>query len=461
MSRDATADRSTAWTSLALLLGAAFALRALIAWVWWPNSGFYLDLDVFVGWVRVLTTDGWDHFYRPDAGYFIDYPPAYLVVLSAIGWLNQAWVAATGGGPIVLGLLKLPPMLADVGIAAVLAAISSRILGPRAMVPAAALFAFNPAVIFDSAVYGQNDSVGSLVVVASIYALIRGRTEVAAALAVLAALVKFQFAFLIPIVLVVGLHRHLGTEGSRIRVLTSTAAAVATLLIVLLPFGLTLHDAAQPARSLWHLFTAASEAFPGVTQNAFNLWMNPGFDILRPDATGVTAGRVVEDGALLLSIGPVGVTWQLLGGLLFFGALALALLLVGRRDDAVAIVVAAFIVATALYMFPTRIHERYLVPALAVGAPLVLLGRRGWAVVYGILSAVAFLAIYFVYTLPNLNRHLPRDPFLNGTLLSPWGIYAVSIVGVASLIWMLWQGYRMAAVETSAVADRSPDRARR
>jgi hypothetical protein len=432
-----------------LVLAAALVLRALIAWVWWPQSGFFLDLDLFVGWARVLNTNGWGQFYRPDPGYFIAYPPAYLPVVSAIGWIDQAWVAATGGGQILLGLLKLPPMLADIGTAGLLAAITSRILGPRAMVPAAALFAFNPAVIFDSAVYGQNDSVGTLLVVASIYALIRDRTELAAALAVLAALLKFQFGFLIPIVLVVGLRRHLGTGGSPVRVLTSLAAAVGTLLIVILPFGVALHDAARPARSLWHLFTAASETFPGVTQNAFNLWMNPAFEILRANAAGVTEGRVVEDGALLLSIGPVGVTWQLLGGLLFFGAVVLALRLVGRRDDAVAIMIAAFIVATALYMFPTRIHERYLVPALGVGAPLVLLGRRGWPVVYGILSGVAFLAIYFVYTLPNLNRHLPRDPVLSATLLSPWGIYAVSTIGVGSMIWMLWQGYRMAATEAS------------
>lgn len=448
------------------VLAAALLLRMLIAWVWWPQSGFFLDLELNAGWVEVLTSEGWGSFYRPDAPYFIDYPPAYFVVLSAVGWLSDAWVAASGGAPIVTGLLKLPPMLADVGTAAVLAAIAAHVIGARAALPSAALFAFNPAVIFDSAVYGQNDSVGALVVALAILALIRDRMEVAAGLAVLATLVKFQFGILIPIVLVVGLRRHLAPGGSRARVLTSAAAAMAMLAVVLWPFGLSLHNAADPAQSLWHRFVAASEAFPGITQNAFNLWMNPAFDILRPDATGTTAGRIVEDGTVLFMAGPLGVTWQLIGGLLFGAALMLALRLVSRRDDAVAILVAAFVVAIALYMFPTRIHERYLVPALALGAPLVLLGRPAWRIGYVVLSTVAFFSIFFVYTLPNLNRHLARDPLLNATVLSPWGIYLLSAAGVLVTGWLLWRTHRMTSeppmpsIEPPA-ADSVPDWPRR
>ena len=58
------------------------------------------------------------------------------------------------------------------------------------------------------------DAVGAFVLLAGIYALGRGWTEAAGAAAVLAILIKFQFGWLIPIVLVVGLKRHLFGRSS-------------------------------------------------------------------------------------------------------------------------------------------------------------------------------------------------------------------------------------------------------
>lgn len=434
------------WAIVAFLIG-GLVIRGLIAWVWLPQSGFFLDLEEFQEWADVLSLNGWVGFYRPDAGYFIDYPPVYLAVVS---WLDELHRLFGGEGAVPFGLLKLPPILADVGSAAIVAVIAGRVIGPAAALPAAAVLAFHPALIVDSAVYGQNDSVGSVVVVAGLLCLIRGWTEAASGLAVLAVLVKFQFGFLIPIVVVVGLRRHLGANGEPVRVLTSVAAGVATLAAVMIPFGLSIYDAAAPARSLWHRFTAASEAFPGVTQNAFNLWMNPLFDIIRPDSSGVTAGRLVDDNAALLRLGEFEVTWQLIGALLFLAITLMLLSLVVRRTDSIAILIAAFGLATALYVFPTRIHERYLVPALIVSVPLVFLRRVGWRIAYAVLSVIAFVSIYFVYTLPNLNRHLARDGVLNATALSPWGIYLLSAAAVACAVWIVFAAIRPPALLAGA-----------
>ena len=72
-----------------------------------------------------------------------------------------------------------------------------------------------------------------------------GWTEAAAVGAVLALLVKFQFGFLIPLVAIVGLKRHLvgrsadpEHEGRRdpLRVLTSLAAGVISMALLILPF---------------------------------------------------------------------------------------------------------------------------------------------------------------------------------------------------------------------------------
>ena len=179
-------------------------------------------------------------------------------------------------------------MLADLGVAAVAMLLTRHLWGVRAGVVAAAVCLFNPAFIFLSAVWGQNDSIATLLLLSAIYLLVTGRTELATIAAVLAMLFKFQYGFAIPIVAIVGLRRHLlgwgdgdGTTWSRDlrRVGLALAAGVVTLLVVIRPFGLYLTSPDDPAHSLIHRFLEASKAFPGVTQNAFNLWMNPYFDV--------------------------------------------------------------------------------------------------------------------------------------------------------------------------------------
>jgi len=180
---------------LGLLLAAGLALRVLVAVVLMPESGFRSDMILWADWAHRLADSGPGAFYQPNAQYFNDYPPAYLYVLWALAEAARVWSALTGAPDLTASFLKVPFIIADVGTAAAVYAVGRQIGRPRAGLVAAAFFLFNPAALFDSTIWGQNDSVGTLVVVSSIYMLLRGRTEWASALAVLAALVKFQFAF--------------------------------------------------------------------------------------------------------------------------------------------------------------------------------------------------------------------------------------------------------------------------
>ena len=120
---------------------------------------------------------------------------------------------------------------------------------------AAVLFLFNPGTIFNSAVWGQVDSVGALALLGTLYLLARGWTEAAAVGAVIALLVKFQFGFLLPVVAIVGLKRHLFGRSSDpqhadrrdpLRVLTSLAAGLGSLLLMLLPFNMAVWSPGPP-----------------------------------------------------------------------------------------------------------------------------------------------------------------------------------------------------------------------
>ncbi len=202
-------ERWPQFRPLVFLLTGGLLIRLLVAVVILPDGGHQSDLALLVQWARELAANGPGAFYRPDSGYFADYPPVYLYVLWLTGVAGRAWSATFGGADVTPLMIKLPFIVADLVLAAVLFLLARRLFGPRAGLVAAAVFLFNPAVILVSSVWGQNDSIATLAVVGAIYLLVTGRTEAAAAVGVIAMLIKFQYGFVIPIIAIVALRRHL------------------------------------------------------------------------------------------------------------------------------------------------------------------------------------------------------------------------------------------------------------
>jgi predicted membrane-bound dolichyl-phosphate-mannose-protein mannosyltransferase/Gpi18-like mannosyltransferase len=466
-------ERSLPLEAGALLLAiivAGLLLRAFIAGIWLPHSGFGTDVGDFTGWAQQLAQVGPGGFYQPGA--FQDYPPGYLYVLWALGSIGRA-LQPLVGVDITGGLIKIPPVLADAANAWLLFLLARRFLGrwagdrtgERIGLIAAAVYLFNPGVLFDASVWGQVDSVGTLAVLGTIYLLARGWTEAAAVGAVVALLVKFQFGFMIPIVFLVGMKRHAWGRSSDpdhdgaqdlLRVLTSLAAGLGTLVLLIAPFGLSVWAPGTSSASLIVKFVEAASTYHGLTINAFNLWMNPWSGLANPLSSGGLAPSltwgddqvVAQVGPVIAMIGSLGITWQLVGIVLFVAVACVAAWIVIRRDDTVGILVCALVVTVAFFVLPTRVHERYLFPALALAAPLVVRGWR-WQLLYGLLALSFFVNIYGVYTAdwsfvqgsvmnPGVGgQAMARDPVLNATLLSPWGIELVSALIVVVLGWLL------------------------
>jgi 4-amino-4-deoxy-L-arabinose transferase-like glycosyltransferase/Gpi18-like mannosyltransferase len=447
---------------LAILVG-GLLLRAFIAAVLVPKSGFGVDIGDFTAWAQQMAGSGPGAFYR--AGVLSDYPPGYMYILWVLGLIGRAFQPLVGIN-ITGGLVKIPGILADAGTAWLLFVFARRFLGTRMGdasaerigLVAATVYLFNPGVIFDSSVWGQVDSVGTFAVIGSLYLLARGWTEAAAVGAVLCLLLKYQFAWMIPIVAVVGIKRHVfgrssdpDQDGRRdlLRVLTSLAAGLGSLVLLIFPYGLAVFSpGADPSTSLIGQFLKAASTYTGLSINAFNLWMNPWSALATPrDPGGLTPSLYWgDDRTIAFVIGSVGVTWQLVGTLFFVAAALFVAWLLVRRDDAVGLLIAALVVAVAFFVLPTRVHERYLFPALAIGAPLVLRHRR-WAILYVVLSVSFFANVYGVYTAdwsfyPSVinagvgGAPMARDPVLRATLLSPWGIYLISAVAVVALGWL-------------------------
>ncbi|MDQ2853439.1 MAG: phospholipid carrier-dependent glycosyltransferase [Chloroflexota bacterium] len=457
-------------TLIAILIIVGLLLRAVVAGLFLPLSGFKIDVGDFSAWAQRLASGGPGHFYAPD--YFGDYPPGYMYVLWLLGSIGE-WLGPVIGLVITPGLVKVPAILADAGVAWLLFAYARRFgdrwlgswSGERLGLVAATIYLFNPGTIFDSAVWGQVDSVGTLVALGSLYLLARGWTEAAAVGAVVALLVKYQFGFLLPIVAIVAVKRHLLGRSSDpqhdgraepVRALTSLAAGLGSLVMLIFPFGLSVWNPGALGASLIGKFIQAADTYQGLTINAFNLWRNPwtglgdtlqwGCDVAPPKC---------GPGGVALMIGSSPVTWQLIGTILFAAAVLIALWQVGRRDDPAGLLVGALVLAVAFFALPTRVHERYLFPALGLAALLIARSWR-WAILYLVLTLSFFANVYWVYTAdwsfagPSvmnpgaLGNPMPRDPLLARFLFNDIGIYVLSFMIVAALAWLLVQAAAMA-----------------
>jgi 4-amino-4-deoxy-L-arabinose transferase-like glycosyltransferase len=446
---------SDAATLVTVLIIAGVLLRVLVGGLLLPLSGFRIDIGDFTAWAMRLADLGPGAFY--ETGYFSDYPPGYLYVLWLLGSVGQALQPLTAGFDITAGLVKIPGVLADAGVAWTLFAFSRRFLdgsfgswsGERVGVVAVVVYLFNPATIFDSAVWGQVDSVGTLALLATLYWLARGWTEVAAIGAVVALLIKFQFAFVIPIVAIVGIKRHLAGRSTDpdhdgrpdpVRVLSSLAAGLGSLVLLIWPFGMTVWAPGDPNHSLIGKFTEAANTYKGLTINAFNMWRNPwsglgdqitwGCDA--PNPPGCDGGAGV---AFMLGASPV--SWQLVGAVLFAAVALLAFWQVARRDDAVGILESSLLLAVAFFALPTRVHERYLFPALALAAPLVARTWRSFRATPAIVTAVAGVVFVLIAYVVPLIATGARDPAANSL---PFILAILAVAIAIPMTLSLWGG---------------------
>jgi len=115
------------------ILAGGLLLRVLLAFVVFPKQGFSTDMQLFAGWATTLARVGPGAFYATASS--ADYPPGYMYIL---------WFLGNAPASALPLLLKVPPILADLGIAAVLYWAGRRWLGERAGLASAALYFFIP-----------------------------------------------------------------------------------------------------------------------------------------------------------------------------------------------------------------------------------------------------------------------------------------------------------------------------
>lgn len=394
-------DKSTLRLALGLM-GTVLVAKMIVGALY---RGYPADVGTFSAWALDMAARGPAHFYQP--GYFADYPPGYLYVLGAIGGLSRL-LHVDAGSPGFLILLKLPPMLADLGLAWLVTRVALR-QGSRLALAAGLLLLLSPLAIVDSSLWGQVDSVFTLVLMGCLYFLEEARWELAAALYALAVLLKPQALVAGPVALAALIECR-----DWKRILQALAAFAAAGLVLVLPFAW-----GKPPLWIFELFSSTLGSYNYLALNAFNL-------------PALLGGNWLATSTEVLGL-EVG-TWAWLSFLPVLGYLGWLLV---KGKGRARFVFGAAAIYLAFFVLAPKMHERYLYPAafLAFLAASMSGDRRlGW------IGAVLTLTSFW-----NVLETLDLMVRANSVVIPSGeaGMVLGSLVNLGLLAWTLRVGHQV------------------
>lgn len=358
------------------LCAAALLLRMAVSAV---CRGYETDMNCFAAWsscgASVLPWDFYDSIW-------CDYPPGYLYILSALGFVKNI----LGDIPIWAYriLLKLPACLCDVLTAWVIYKIPNKNrVCPRC---AAVLYLFCPALIVNSAVWGQVDSVFTLFICLFAIALSAGRYYKAAALFAAAALLKVQALMFAPICIFVFIKKMGKEKGIIKKLCICICIFAATAAAGVLPYA-----ASQPKDFLFKLYFETAGQYPYASLNAFNFFSAAGKNLSPSDGL-----------FFLLSYRQ----WGIIG--ICISVLVCGTLYIKNQKKGSELYAAALLI-TLIFTFASDMHERYLFPAIALFAvSYAQNGDRRSLVAAGLTAFSQFVNVSYLYYLNTLGTiHIP------------------------------------------------------
>jgi Gpi18-like mannosyltransferase len=332
-------------------------LIARVALVLTDRLGHLPDTNLFLSWARDLGALGLARFYQERS--FCDYPPVFVIVMWCIGKSAVLAESVFGSEVVLRALLKAPACLADVVIALTLLREGRRLIGPRAALAAAALYFLNPAVIYNSAYWGQVDAIHTAFLMLGFAAVGRQHFATTGLFAALAMLTKFQSIALLPL-LIFDTWVQRRFRGLALFLCGGVAAAS----VILLPFALTGTADDVLARAYVHVVGQYHE----LSKNAMNLWQLFGIAELADTSPPRFIAAAAAQGApsIALDASPLmWLTYRHISLVLYAWVVAAILSLYARRWGSIARYGAAGALALAFFFIPTEMHERYAHPALA------------------------------------------------------------------------------------------------
>ncbi|WP_265445868.1 hypothetical protein [Acetivibrio straminisolvens] len=377
-----------------IIVGVAIILIRLILTT---IPSYQVDMGGYRAWSLYLAEKGPKGLYET---FHIVYAPAYMYMLWITGIIAKAFSVNAATHAF---LIKLWAVASELVGAYLIYKIGKRYGKERLGFILGVVYALNPGVFFNSSIWGQFDSIPATLLVGMIYAFSVNRKMTAVLLYALAVLTKPQSALLTPLGIL--FYKELFdfsniTKEKIVKSIKETLVALcigfSCYFIVIYPFyyHMDLYEQMKSTSVVkdfiaetidyfcWmpNLYLTSVQDYPYPTANAFNLWtllggQPPIFDsntffILSYNAWGTIL--------FLISIG-----------------IAFAYLLKYRKSD-FAMYFASFFILASAFTFMTKMHERYLLPAI-IFLTISVLWKKWMAIPLAVLSICVTANHWYLY----------------------------------------------------------------
>jgi dolichyl-phosphate-mannose-protein mannosyltransferase len=380
--------------AIALALLISFILRIYLS----QFEGHALDIMHFKDWSRAVYYNGFPNFY---SSVWVDYPPFYIYILWFVGAIYKLFFSYPFDiyTNVFTILIKSPANVMDIAAALLIFLIVKKHAGFKLAFPAMLFYAFNPAIIYNSAIWGQVDSINTFFILLALMFMESEKPELAGASMAIAILTKPQSLLLLPLIVIL-----LVKSQKPLRVVKASMVSVAVFISLALPFYLK--------TSLFQLiktYGTAYNEYSFTSVNAFNLWAFSGF--WKPDSAPF----------LLLS-------YRIWGYILFGVLFAYVAYRTAKNRDNRSIYLASAVLFFGFFMLSTRIHERYLFPMFASLAIVMSMDRR-FIVVFWVMTATFLFNLGYVLEFSHMNVLIPDgDPY----------VMLTSVINLGVLIYTLY-----------------------
>ena len=326
---------------LMLLLGAAFLIKSYCTTF---AQGHTTDVTCFQAWSDMVYQNGITKFYHLDA--FTDYPPGYMYVLYVVAWIRGVFDINVSSDASVY-LLKLFPMLCDLGTGYLIYKLARKKFSNTCSVILTGVYVLSPAVVLNSSVWCQVDSVFTLTVLLTCYLCMEKKRIPAYFVFAIGVLLKPQTLIFTPILIFTIIEQVFLQDFNWkkfVKDLCWGLGAIVTMLLLAMPFGLD---------KVISQYRDTLGSYEYASVNAYNFWALLG------------QNWKTQSGTLL------GMEYRHWGELAILVAVALgAWIFFKLKEDKSKYFLSMAAIVCTMFIFSVRMHERYMYPAMA----LILIG---------------------------------------------------------------------------------------